>query len=238
MTESKRIWELDALRGICILGMVVVHFVYDIQELYGLAQFEYPALFSFVMHWGSVLFLLISGICVTLGHHPVKRGLVVFGGGMICSAVTAGMYFLGMQGIDIIIWFGILHCLGLCMLLWPLLKKLPTPLMAVLALVLLGLGYWFQTFRAPISWLFPLGICSPTFSSSDYFPLAPHLGWFLVGAILGRTVYKSRKSLLPRFPVGSAPVRFFSWCGRQSLWIYLLHQPILAGICELIVLLR
>ena len=75
---SKRIWELDAARGLCILGMVLVHLVYDIRELYNLADFAYPAIFSFVMHWGSVLFLLISGICVTLGHHPVMRGLVVF----------------------------------------------------------------------------------------------------------------------------------------------------------------
>lgn len=64
---SRRIWELDALRGLCILGMILVHLVYDIRELYGLADFAYPAIFSFVMQWGSVLFLLISGICVTLG---------------------------------------------------------------------------------------------------------------------------------------------------------------------------
>ena len=95
---SRRIWELDALRGLCILGMILVHLVYDIRELYGLADFAYPAIFSFVMQWGSVLFLLISGICVTLGHHPVRRGLAVFGCGMLCSLVTAGMYWLGFQG--------------------------------------------------------------------------------------------------------------------------------------------
>ena len=107
---SRRIWELDALRGLCILGMILVHLVYDIRELYGLADFAYPAIFSFVMQWGSVLFLLISGICVTLGHHPVRRGLAVFGCGMLCSLVTAGMYWLGFQGRGIVIWFGILHC--------------------------------------------------------------------------------------------------------------------------------
>ena len=30
---KKRIWELDAARGICILGMIVVHAVYDMVEL-------------------------------------------------------------------------------------------------------------------------------------------------------------------------------------------------------------
>ena len=43
---SRRIWELDALRGLCILGMILVHLVYDIRELYGLADFAYPAILS------------------------------------------------------------------------------------------------------------------------------------------------------------------------------------------------
>lgn len=120
--------------------MILVHLVYDIRELYGLADFAYPAIFSFVMQWGSVLFLLISGICVTLGHHPVRRGLAVFGCGMLCSLVTAGMYWLGFQGRGIVIWFGILHCLGVCMLLWPWLGRLPNWVLGALALLLLGAG--------------------------------------------------------------------------------------------------
>ena len=38
MTGKQRIWELDALRGICVLGMVAVHFVYDLVELYALVD--------------------------------------------------------------------------------------------------------------------------------------------------------------------------------------------------------
>ena len=57
---SRRIWELDALRGLCILGMILVHLVYDIRELYGLADFAYPAIFSFVMQWGSSFGLAFS----------------------------------------------------------------------------------------------------------------------------------------------------------------------------------
>lgn len=236
--KSSRIWELDALRGVCILGVIVVHFVYDLKELYAIFSFEYPALFAFVMQWGSVLFLLISGICVTLGHHPVKRGLVVFGGGMLITAVTVGMYLLGLQGPGIIIRFGILHCLGICMLLWPLMERLPNPVLVILGAVLLGLGYWFRTFYIDAVWLFPIGLMAPAFSSADYFPLMPHLGWFLLGAVLGRTAYKEKASLLPKVNPKNPLVRFFSFCGRQSLLIYLLHQPILSGLLELWLLLR
>ena len=62
MGMKKSIWELDVLRGLCILGMVVVHLMYDLVELYGLIEWEYPPLFSFIMNWGGVLFLLIAAI--------------------------------------------------------------------------------------------------------------------------------------------------------------------------------
>ena len=114
--KKQRIWELDAFRGLCILCMVVIHFVYDLRELYQLVSFDYPAIFVLLKDWGGVLFLLISGISVTLGHKSVQRGSMVFACGLLCTAVTAGMYLLGYQPIDIIIWIGVLHCLGACML--------------------------------------------------------------------------------------------------------------------------
>ena len=75
---KNRVWELDALRGICILGVIIVHFVYDITELYALVQLDLPDIFLFVQRWGGVIFLLISGICATLGSRSVRRGAIVF----------------------------------------------------------------------------------------------------------------------------------------------------------------
>ena len=38
MANSKpRIWELDALRGVCILCVIVVHFLFDLSFLGGLS---------------------------------------------------------------------------------------------------------------------------------------------------------------------------------------------------------
>ena len=102
--KNQRIWELDAFRGLCILCMVVIHFVYDLRELYQLVSFDYPAIFVLLKDWGGVLFLLISGISVTLGRKSVRRGLLVFACGLICTAVTAGLYLLDYQPVDIIIW--------------------------------------------------------------------------------------------------------------------------------------
>ena len=235
---KKRIWELDALRGLCILGMVVVHFVYDLVDLYGLVQWEYPPLFTFVQQWGGVLFLLISGICVTLGSRCIRRGLLVFGCGIVVSIVTWGMYYFGFSGKSIIIYFGVLHCLGLCMLLWPVFRKLPHWALAVIGLVLVAAGFCLQTLEpASTFWLMPLGLPWKGFASSDYFPLLPYLGFFLLGSALGKSVYRNKESLLPKVNTRNPIIRFFLLCGKHSLWIYLLHQPLLSGIFYLIIIL-
>ena len=38
--KPKRIWELDAFRGLCVLGMVIVHLVFDVVYLYRLVDWE------------------------------------------------------------------------------------------------------------------------------------------------------------------------------------------------------
>lgn len=236
---KQRIWELDAFRGICIIGMVIVHFVYDMVDLYGLADWDLPALFLFVQQWGGVLFLLISGICATLGSHSVKRGLVVFGCGLLVSAVTVGMYVTEFAGIGIIIYFGVLHCLGTCMILWPAFKKLPVWVLVLIGSVLVLLGFHLQTLpEVDYPWLVPIGILPHNFASSDYFPLLPNLGFFLLGAAIGRTAYRKKETLLPKVNANHPVLRFLRFCGKYSLWIYLIHQPILSAAIFLITLVK
>ena len=80
----------------------------------------------------------------------------------------------------------------------------------------------------------PLGLYWQGFTSSDYFPLLPHLGFFLIGAALGKTLYKRRTSLLPKVKDTNPILRFLRFCGKHSLWIYLLHQPVISGVCYLL----
>lgn len=227
--KNSRIWELDAFRGLCILCVIVVHAVFDLRYFAGL-HFQLHPVFQFIMDYGGVLFVILSGICVTLGSHSARRGIIVLACGLVITFVTEGMIALGMADRSVRIQFGVLHLLGVCMLLYPLFRRVPVAAVGVIGAVLVILGYWFNTFTIACPYLFPLGLRTPDFAAGDYFPLLPHLGWFLLGAVLGRTVYAPRKSLLPRFPAEAAPIRFLRACGRHSLWIYLIHQPVVYGI--------
>lgn len=231
-----RIWELDAFRGLCVLGMIVIHFVFDIVYLYGLVSWELSPTFLFVQQWGGILFLLISGICITLGSRSVRRGLIVLAAGLLVSAVTIVMHRFFYFHESIIIRFGVLHCLGICMLLWPVFRKLPWWALVVIGIPMVIFGLWADGIQISIPWLYPLGLTAEGFMSADYFPLFPNLGFFLLGAAIGRTAYKNKTSLLPDLS-GILPIRFLTFCGRQSLLIYLLHQPILSGIFYLLSIL-
>ena len=224
---SKRIWELDALRGLALLGMMGIHFVYDLVDLFGVWNWQQPAWYLFFKNNYGAVFFLISGISATLGSHPVKRGAQVFLCGFLCTGVTLGMYLLGFAGKGIIIYMGVLQCLGLCMMLWPLFRRCPDRALTALGLAMMIAGWYLRTQAYPFWLLTPLGFAPYGFTSSDYFPLLPNFGYFLLGAVVGKRAYAGRKSLFPR---ETPPLGLFRWMGRHSLMIYLLHQPVLAAI--------
>ena len=235
--KRERIWELDALRGFCIVCVIFVHFMSDLVYFLG-KQVDFPPLYTFIQQYGGAIFVVLSGCCATLGSRSFRRGVLVFGCGMLITLVTFGMYRMGMAASDVVVKFGVLHLLGVCMMLYPLLKKLPTTALSVLAAAIVAIGYAIQGMRFSVRWLFPLGFVYPGFTSSDFFPLLPQLGWFLLGIVIGRTLYHEKRTLLPGTAQDFFLFRFFQWCGRQSLWIYLLHQPVVYGLIELAVTLQ
>ena len=235
--KRERIWELDALRGFCIVCVIFVHFMFDLVYFLG-KQVDFPPLYTFIQQYGGAIFVVLSGCCATLGSRSFRRGVLVFGCGMLITLVAFGMCRMGMAASDVVVKFGVLHLLGVCMMLYPLLKKLPTTALSVLAAAIVAIGYAIQGMRFSVRWLFPLGFVYPGFTSSDFFPLLPQLGWFLLGIVIGRTLYHEKRTLLPGTAQDFFLFRFFQWCGRQSLWIYLLHQPVVYGLIELAVTLQ
>ena len=102
-------------------------------------------------------------------------------------------------------------------------------------MLIIALGYWFDTFTVSAPWLFPLGLVPKGFYSADYWPLFPQLGFFMLGVVLGRTVYREKKPLLPKL---QGKCRFLAFCGRHSLVLYLAQQPVTMAFFALLALLR
>ncbi len=244
--EKKRIELLDELRGFAIIAMIVHHTFLDITFVLGIPWGE--RVFDRLcvvqpVFWA--IFIVISGICSRLSRSTLKRGVIVLAAGLGVTLVTAVlMPLFGFTGAEI--YFGILHCLGSCMiitgLLMPIIKKI-NPIVGMAASVILFSVFYsvssgsllFGLIPLPdalysTNYLAPLGFFSSSFFSADYFGILPWLFMFLFGAFLGK--YASDGA----FPKWTYKKRCapFAFVGRNSLWFYLAHQPVIYGVLFLV----
>ena len=124
------------------------------------------------------------------------------------------------------------------MILWTWLQRLPRQVLPLLSFFVIATGALFDNITVSVPFLYPIGLRTAGFSSADYFPLFPYLGYFLAGVYFGLRLYPARRSLLPAFSFTGKFSRLLSFCGRHSLLLYLLHQPVLIAAIEAVLFLR
>lgn len=225
---SKRIWELDFLKGIAFLIMVWDHVVFDLGDLFGVNTSKLGFFENGIGEIAAVIFMTVCGVSITLGRHNIKRGLTVFSLAML---LTAGTYIAGyVMDAELVILFGILHFLGLAMIIGHFVKKLPTWAIPLLVIEAFALNPLVKEISINTNVFFPIGIYNNLFYSSDYFPLIPNLGYVFIGIFIGKVFYKKKKSLFRHSPKKS----FICCLGRNTLLLYFVHQPIIYGILYLI----
>jgi uncharacterized membrane protein len=232
---AQRIWEIDFLRGLAIILMVGYHLLFDLGEFRGIKRFLgfstdlSSVAWTAAQYFFAGLFVILSGISSTLSRNNVRRGLRLLA---VSLAVTAVTYVFDPSSA---IYFGILQCLAISMLLYGAVFEKAGPVVCgAWGALVLGLGAVLPVIKKGLvvrsDWLLPLGIPGPSFSSFDYFPLIPWLGIFLIGSALGKSLYASKRSLLP----WRLPRTFVNAAGRHSLLIYLVHQPVFMGVFYLL----
>lgn len=237
-----RFWEIDALRGVAILMMVIYHLVWDL-AYFGIAEVDpYRGFWRLFARATATLFLLLVGVAIQLRaerpavegeagallRRQVRRGLTVFAAGL---AVTAATWLFIPQGVVV---FGILHLIGASMLLAYPFRGLGGRNLLVAA-VLIAAGVWLQGVVVDFPWLVWLGLMPAGFASVDYFPLLPWFGVVLVGLFIGGAAYRGYARRFALTLAGTEPpLRLLIWLGRRSLPIYLLHQPLLIAALVLV----
>lgn len=238
-----RYWEIDSLRGIAIVMMIAYHIFYDLR-FFGNSPFNPNSGILLVLgRLSALLFIFLVGVCLAISYSRVEnkpekeiikkylaRGLKIFSCGLAITLIT--WLFLR----DGFIIFGVLHFIGLSIILaYPFLKFKRLNLFLGIIVFAVGLLLYNQTFNFP--WLLWLGFQPADLYTFDYFPVFPWFGIVLIGLFFGGTFYSKnrRKIKLPDFS-GLFLARIFSFLGRNSLLIYLIHQPVLIGLLYLLVL--
>jgi len=212
-----RIWEIDSMRGLAIVLMIAFHLVYNLSEFYGFPIDYRSGFWLVVARVAVLLFMVTAGVSSTFSRSNLRRGRSVFLYGL---AVTAATWVFDPTAY---VRFGILHFMGLGMMLYHFFRKLPTNFLVILGAGLLILGPIVTGSLVESPYLFPLGLVPAGFVSTDYYPLIPWYGFFLWGAAIGKHYYPEAKSLLNNSPKH----RLLPFLGRHSLYIYLAHQPLL-----------
>jgi len=235
--QSKRFWEIDALRGIAVILMVFFHALFDLRFFAGVSLgFSTEFWFWFPRATASI-FILLAGVSLSISssrasHLPKKamrkkflwRGLKIFSYGL---AITAFTFFFSPQEF---IAFGILHFIGLSIILSIPFQRLKSENIA-LAFVSVALGFFLSGMHAGTGFLLWLGITPLGFTTFDFFPLFPWFGLILFGIALGNWLYPNAARAISLPDHSKNPlIGAFSFIGRNSLKIYFLHQPILIAL--------
>lgn len=90
---SGRYTLLDELRGLDLVSMMLYHGCWDLVNLFGIQADWYYGLPGHLWQQSICwVFILLSGFCVQLGHHTLRRGAQVFGAGGACHGGHAAFY--------------------------------------------------------------------------------------------------------------------------------------------------
>lgn len=231
-----RIPGVDVARGVALAMMVVYHACFDLANAGLIRQNFYDD--ARWIAWRSLIlgsFLLLAGCSLALNQaagwqwRRYRRRLLQISG---CAVlVSAGSYLLFPASW---IYFGVLHHLALASVLaLPFLRWPRAALAAAVPLLLLGIGYTNAHFDLQ-PWQI-IGLMTHKPRTEDYVPLLPWFGLVLFGTWAGwRLSLQPRWQSLRAWQPHHGTARLLGWAGRHSLAVYMLHQPLLIGLLQVV----
>ena len=241
--EKVRLHLIDEYRGFLVINMILFHAIWDLVYIFGYDWDWFRSDGVFI--WQQSVcwsFILVSGFCWQMSRKNLKRGLQVFGAGIVITLAT--LIFMP----DSRVIFGVLTMIGSSMLLMipcdKLFRKIP-PLAGTITCFILFLfvypvndGYfgfgdkvvidlpmelyssWFSTY---------MGFPQPGFWSTDYFSILPWFFLYATGYFLYKPLIGNGKAFVQSL-LAKSVCSPLGWIGRNSLIIYMLHQPVVYGV--------
>jgi len=235
-----RFWEIDFLRGIALLMMIIYHLFYDV-VFFGNYNFNlHSGILLLIARSSAAIFIFLVGVSLTISYSKarqsqnflkyLKRGLRIFSWGLL---ITLATWFFLKRGVIV---FGVLHFIGIAIILaYPFVKFRARNIL--IGIVAIFLGFYISAFNFDFPWLLWIGIAPSNFYTFDYFPILPWFGVVLIGIFVGNMVYPNAKRGFNIPEVSkSRIIKSFCFLGRHSLFIYLIHQPVIITLLYVFVL--
>ena len=224
----KRILWIDVIRGISILAMVTFHFAFDLMY-FGFAKSDliYQPDWRLFERMIAFSFLFIAGLSLSITHRSWinwKSFFRRYGVTAICAVLISIVTYILFN--NDMIRFGILHAISVSGLVGLLLLKLNSLSLFFLAVLLFLLNLFIpQPLEGDYFWQW-LIYTTETPNSLDYRPIIPWITPFILG-MASYQLFKKWGLLETNNIITYKELSILSWLGRNSLVIYLIHQPIL-----------
>ncbi len=222
---QERIQTIDIIRGVDIVLMILFNYSVTL-SYFRLINMPPDFLYRFVFPRAiASVFIFISGAAayVSFENHRenFSKRYFIRGVKLIVFAIliTLFTYIFVPAGT---VYFGILHFFAISSFLVPVFIKYNT-LNLVAGLLIALPGFYLQLTEFDFSYLLWLGFTPENFSTFDYFPLIPWFGVLLLGMYSGKYVVERTVNIKSEGKLAD----IFSVLGKNSLTIYLIHQPAL-----------
>ena len=253
---------IDLARGFAMLAMIFYHFCWDLGE-FGILDRDSVnsgAWRVFAQLIGSS-FLFISGMSFWLYYSCggnkrkfVSRIIKLIAASLCVSIAT--FYAYG----DYFIFFGILHLLTACTFLAVILVRLPISTLVICAIFVGSFGHYFTYDFFGTRYFAWSGLYSGSIGTVDFYPFFPWACPYIIGIIFAKIIYqedsfhrvKILKTLLDTCSyiisevfrraqkvrhfliIRKSSKKILIFFSSYSLYIYLIHQPVLFAIIFLV----
>lgn len=255
--------EIDFLKGLAIITMIISHvFYFQYQLNMRPLNFNSPW-YLFLTLFAQVVFITCIGLNLSLSNQNSKRDnntpeeknkkkkkyiikqiqrVIIIG---IFAVILSYLTYLthGYKFIK----FGILHfaSAAIFIMMWGVNSQIVNLIISLLIIGLFLTRVQIADFLSPKThplFGFIIGLGHPSYYSMDYFPLVPWLSLVAVGILIGNVAYKHyhrqfkiNKNFQKFLDNNKNPLSLFiRQCGKYSFLIYLLHIPILYFILKFI----
>ncbi|MBI2598135.1 MAG: DUF1624 domain-containing protein [Candidatus Diapherotrites archaeon] len=225
---KSRFFEIDLLRGIAVLMMVLFHFLWDLNYFEFISVSLYEGFFGLFQKATAGTFLFLVGVVLSIsfgksGENFQKKVFVrsakIFSYAMLVTIFS--LLFFPQEPI----FFGILHLIAVSILLSTFFVRLGF-LNLILSAFFVFSPLFFDYSSQNLKLFFWIGLAkSPP--ALDFFPLIPWFGAVLAGIFAGNYFYKNGTGKFEIKNPGTALTDFVAFLGRHSLFIYFAHQPVL-----------
>lgn len=241
---SKRFIEIDLLRGMAVLGMMIFHLFFVLDYFEVVANEMYEGFWLVLARSVQFVFLGLVGVSLALSKQKAmfqdesgrgntknfyfrqaKRAFLVFAMAMLVTLFT----YAAVPGAYVK--FGILHFIALSIFLLMFLagRKWLNLFLGIAAFLI---ALWIKNIEVTTPLLYPFGFDFVGINTLDYFPIFPWISVPLFGILLGNVFYAGfqRRLWVRRFAYfesGFFGKRSVLFLGKHALLIYMLHIPII-----------